>query len=341
MLRSALTAALGCALISCTVKPAPGSVTSLPLTVGSSVTSASLGLDGRLWFGYLGADAGPGLGSVGLHGVPNTIELAPMAYGYAVDDVAITPTGTAWLALACYPSGSKCSAGYARFPVVLRTSLKVRRIGNGRGEPDGVSLDRDGSAWISDHKADAVVHIGLDGKQTVWAVPDPRFAPIGVLATARALYLVGDEPGKICRFDRHGKVAWIPLPDPKSRLSNLAAAPDGTIWVAEYDADRIVSIAPDDSVRSYAVPTADAHPDAIAVDERGAVWFTEIDTDKLGTIGQDGVVRETLLPYTLSGPLFVFAGPSQTLYVLGMQSHWFGLYRTFVVATVAEATAFQ
>ena len=332
---------LACTVAACTVKSVPGTVSNLPVPSGGSIEAASLGQDGRLWFTYLGADGDPGIGSFGIRGDSSTLELAPMAYGFAVDDIAVTRRGVAWLALACNPEDSPCgNAGYARFPVSSRTSLKIRRIGRGNGVPDGIWLDADGSAWISDRRGSAVDHIGLDGRQTHFELPDPRFSPNGLVGSANAIYVVGDEPGKVCMLERNGTTRWIPMPDPKSRLSNLAVAPDGTIWAAEYDADKIVSIRPDGVVRAYAVPTANAQPDAIAVDETGAVWFTELDADKLGTIATDGTIRDALLPYTLSSPIFVFAGPSQTLYVVGLQSHWFGLYRTFVVARVPTASAF-
>jgi len=330
-----------CAAASCTVKSVPGTVTSLPLPSGAVIEAASLGQDGRLWFTYMGEDGDPGIGSIGIAGDGSTIELAPMAYGFAIDDIAVTPAGTAWLALACHPEDSPCgNSGYARFPVARRTILKIRRIGRGGGIPDGVWLDADGSAWISDRRGSAVTHVGLDGRQTTYQLPDPRFNPNGLVGTKRAIYVVGDEPGKICVLLRSGATHWIAMPDPKSRLSNLAAAPDGGVWVAEYDANKIVSIGVDDAVRTHVVPTANSQPDAIAVDAGGVVWFTELDTDRIGQIAADGTIRDALLPYTLSSPIFVFAGPSQTLYVMGLQSHWLGLYRTFVVARIPAASAF-
>lgn len=337
----AAIAALASAIAACTVKSVPGTVSSLPLPSNASIEASSLGQDGRLWFTYLGSDGDPGIGSFGVRGDSSTLELAPMAYGYSIDDIAVTPRGVAWLALACNPEDAVCNnAGYARFPVAARTSLKIRRIGRGHGVPDGVWLDADGSAWISDKRGSAVDHISLDGRQTHFLLPDPRFKPMGLVGTSKALYIVGDEPGKICVLARSGATRWVSMPDSKSALSNLAAAPDGTIWVAEYDADKIVSIAPSGAVKTYDVPTADAQPDAIAVDKSGTVWFTELDTDRLGSIAPGGPIRDALLPYTLSTPYFIFMGPSQTLYVIGSQSHWFGLYRTFVVARIPSASAF-
>lgn len=337
----AVTAIVASAFAACTVKSVPGTVSDLPVPSGASIEAASLGQDGRLWFTYLGSDGDPGIGSFGIRGDSSTVELAPMAYGFTIDDIGVTPQGVAWLALACNPESSPCDgAGYARFAVSSRTSMKIHRIGRGDAVPDGIWLDSDGSAWISDRRGSAVDHIALDGRQTHYAIPDPHFSPNGLVGTSKAIFVVGKEAGKVCVLQRNGVTRWISMPDPTSSLSNLAAAPDGTVWVAEFDADKIVSIGPDGSVRTYAVPTADAKPDAIAVDESGTVWFTEYDADKLGTIAPDGSVRDALLPYTLSSPIFVFGGPSKTLYVVGLQSHWFGLVTTFVVARVPSASAF-
>src|SRR5690242_2925555 len=196
----AVAAALAaCSAGACTVKSVPGTVTALPLPSGAVIEASSLGQDGRLWYTYMGEDGDPGIGSIGVRGDGSTIELAPMAYGFSIDDIAVTPAGIAWLALACHPEDSPCgNSGYARFPVAKRTTLKIHRIGRGGGVPDGVWLDFDGSAWISDRRGSAVTHIGLDGRQTTYPLPDPHFSPNGLVGTKAAIYVVGDEPGKIC-----------------------------------------------------------------------------------------------------------------------------------------------
>src|SRR5215472_7478976 len=213
-----------CSVAACTVKSVQGTVTSLPLPSGAVIEASSLGQDGRLWFTYMGDDGDPGIGSIGVQGDGSTIELAPMAYGFSIDDIAVTPKGMAWLALACHPEDSPCgNSGYARFPVAKSTALKIRRIGRGGGIPDGVWLDYDGSAWISDRRGSAVTHIELDGRQTTYPLPDPRFGPNGLVGTKQMIYVVGDEAGKICALTRSGTTRWISMPDAKSRLSNLAA----------------------------------------------------------------------------------------------------------------------
>lgn len=335
------SALAACAVVSCTVKSVPGTVADVPLPSGAVIRAASLGQDGRLWFTYMGEGGDPGIGSIGPAGDGSTIELAPMAYGYMIDDIAVTPGGIAWLALACNPEDSPCgNSGYARFPVAKRTILKIHRLGRGGGIPNGVWLDYDGSAWMLDKRGSAVTHVRIDGRQMMYPLPDPRFDPFAIVGTKRAIYVDGDEKGKICVLSRTGATHWIAMPDPSSTLSNLAAAPDGSVWVAEYDANKIVSIGADDAVHVYAVPTANSLPDAVAVDSSGVVWFTEQDTDRIGQVTADHKIRDALLPYTLSNPYFIFAAPSQTLYVIGLQSHWFGLYRTFVVARIPAASAF-
>ena len=332
---SAGAAALGVLGSGCAVKTVPGDVADLGLPIGASLTASSLGEDGRLWFAFMGTEAGPGVGSIGVLGSPTTIGLSPVAYGQSVNDIAVTADRHVWTALACYPTNVRCGeGGYASFPADDLSHFRARRIGNGNTFPDGVSLDRDGSLWISDAQANDVVHVLRNGTQRVFAIPDKKFAPFGLLAMKDGVYVVGQEPGKICAFDRRGTLRWIALPDKTSHATNLAAGEDGRVWLAELDANKVLSVGPDDRLRVYPIPTADSKPAAVAVDAQGVIWFTESDTDKIGWIGADGDVRDAYLPYGLSTPVFVFAGPSDTLYVVGAQDHWLGMYRTFVVARI-------
>jgi streptogramin lyase len=328
------------ALYGCAVKTVPGTLTDLSIPMGYGVTSSSLGEDGRLWYGFLTAENGPGIGSIGMDGAQTMADLSSSAYGYSINDIAVRRSGEVLLALACFPASVRCSAaGYARYTAGVKTPLARFRTGRGDGVPDGIALDGSGF-WISDQRANAITHLTADGRQTTFHIPDAAFRPFGLVAAKAGIYVTGEERGKIFVLERGRRVRWIRMPDATSRLTNLAVGPDGSVWVAEYDADKIVSVSPTGTIHAYAVPTADANPDAVAVDEHGIAWFTEVATDRLGRVATDGSVRDALLPYGLSSPIFLFAGPSGTLYVMGSQSRWLGLYRTFVVARIPEATAF-
>ncbi len=322
------------------VKTVGGSVADIEIPHGAAITSASLGEDGRMWYGYLTEEAGPGIGSLDASGAQKVFDLSSLAYGYSVNDIAAEPNGSIWLAVACYPEAVKCArAGYARF-VPGAGRLERHIVGTGAGYPDGIVLSGD-LVWLSDQRADAIVAVARNGRQTSWRIPDPNFKPFGLLVAGHEVYVTGQEPGKICILDERGAVRWVNVPDKTATLTNMALAPDGAVWVAEYDADKILSISAGGAVHAYAVPTADARPDAIAVDSDGVVWFTELDSDRLGRIGSDGVVHDALLPYGLTNPIFVFAAPGHMLYVMGSQQRWLGLYHAFVAGRIPEPAAMQ
>ena len=321
------------------IKTLPGSFGDLDIPNGAGITSATLGGDGRMWFGYVNADGGPGIGSIGPAGDQRTVDLSSSAYGYSVNDIAVGADGSAWVALACYPPKVRCTrAGFARYSPDGHTLAERRVVGKGDGMPTGIEVAQN-AVWISDQRDGVVTRIDAQGRQTTLHVPDKSFRPYGLLVTGDKIYVTGQEHGKLCVFDRAGHPRFVTLPDKSATLTDLALAPDGSVWVAEYEADKIVSIAPDGALRAYAVPTAGAKPDAVAVDAHGVVWFTELETNRIGRIGPDGSVKDALLPLGLTSPVFVFAAPGDMLYVIGVQTRWLGLYHAFVTGRIPEPAA--
>jgi virginiamycin B lyase len=66
----------------------------------------------------------------------------------------------------------------------------------------------------------------------------------------------------------------------------------GGIWFTEGDNNAVSRLAPDGSVKAYALPTKNAEPSALALDRRGNVWFVEMDGGKIGRLAPDGHIRE-------------------------------------------------
>jgi streptogramin lyase len=139
-------------------------------------------------------------------------------------------------------------------------------------------------------------------------------------------YFDGPEPGKILAADRRGHIRTYILPARASHTSSAIPGLDGTIWVAEYDADKIVAIDPKGSMTEYLVPTPNAGPATVTVDRRGVVWFIEFDGQKI-------------LPLEVGTPAFLVAAPNDMLVVFGYTKGILRTSLTWAVARIPESTA--
>lgn len=66
----------------------------------------------------------------------------------------------------------------------------------------------------------------------------------------------------------------------------------GGIWFTEGDNNAISRLAPDSSVTTYKLPTANAEPTSLARDRDGNIWFAESEGRKIGRLGTDGRIVE-------------------------------------------------
>lgn len=67
---------------------------------------------------------------------------------------------------------------------------------------------------------------------------------------------------------------------------------DGGIWFTEGDNNAISRLAPDGTVVSHRLPTANAEPSSVALAPDGSVWFAEMEGRKVGRLGRDGRIVE-------------------------------------------------
>jgi virginiamycin B lyase len=200
----------------------------------------------------------------------------------------------------------------------------------------------DGSAWIAERKANAILHVTANGRQTVIRLSDREFYPVGAKAAGGGGALFdGPEAGKIVAVDRLGHVRTYVLPTRSSHTSSARQGLDGIVWVAEYDANKIVAIDPKGRMSEYAVPTPNGGPGAIAVDRRGALWFIETDGEKLGRIDRDGTVEDAYLPIDLGRPAYLEAAPDDMLVVIGYTKGLLGASVSWAIARIPEATAMR
>ena len=106
---------------------------------------------------------------------------------------------------------------------------------------------------------------------------------------------------KIGRITTAGVITEFTVPTANSCPLGIAAGPDGALWFAEQNANKIGRVAA--LITEVAVPTASSNPTGIAAGPDGALWFTESDGNNIGRITTAGVITEFAVPTTSSRPL--------------------------------------
>jgi streptogramin lyase len=174
----------------------PAEVSKLPLSPAATITAASMGRDGQVWFAVLHNGLGPSIGSIDTNGAIETTQLDPISYGHAIGDLAIDVHHGIWATMPCYPFGSKCESGFVRFGGDYGPLTRITPLGNPDPMPLGIATTADGGAWIAERSANDVVHVLPDGRRITIVVSDPAFKPVGVQA---------DDEGGVFRA-RPGKI---------------------------------------------------------------------------------------------------------------------------------------
>jgi virginiamycin B lyase len=326
-------------LCGCTGKSVPATVSKLQIPPYAAITAASLGRDGRVWFAITRNGPGPGLGYIDDSGSVVMTQLDPVSYGHVIGDIAVDADHGVWATMPCYRAGPGCAAGYVRFGGDFGPLTKIRSLGKVNPEPIGIAMMDDGSAWIAERDANAIVHVTSRDKQTVFRLADREFRPVGVQPNgAGGAYFDGPEPGKILVADRNGRIRTYVLPARTSHTSSAVRGLDGTVWVAEFEADKLVAIDPQGGMTEHAVPTVNGGPEDVVVDRRGVIWFVEYDAQKIGRIEPDGTAKDAYLPLDVGTPLFLIAAPNDTLVVIGYTKGFIRTSLTWAIARIPEST---
>ena len=78
--------------------------------------------------------------------------------------------------------------------------------------------------------------------------------------------------------------------------TGLAVAPDGSVWIASTQADRLVRFDPATSRRSEVVLPLRSHPAGLLVDDRGGLWYAASGLGLVGRIEGNGKPKEFPVP---------------------------------------------
>jgi streptogramin lyase len=218
--------------------------------------------------------------------------------------------------------------------------------------PTGITTGPDGNLWVTQSNSVARFSpadpLAAESFQ-VAAVSDPRAivtGPDGNLWTASGDQVVKIPPGNPTGFTAY------PVTGMSAR--GIASGGDGSLWVADFGGQRVLSVTtagattpydvgggvqevaagPGNQI-AYANPGASPHqvgrivpggtpektdvgttdPFGIAFGPDGAYWFAEFATNSIGRLTVDGQVTRLTGLEQGSGPRYLTAGPGNTLWV--------------------------
>jgi len=150
------------------------------------------------------------------------------------------------------------------------------------GDPHTLVIDEKGVIWFTVNSGSRIGRLDTTtgGPITEYKVPG---RPYGLaLDQAGNVWYCEIYGGRVGKLDpRTGKLTAIDF-EPDSMPRRMAAAPDGTLWVALYGKGKLVHIDPVASkvIKEYGLPAGPTGgPYAVNVDGGGIVWVNEIETD--------------------------------------------------------------
>ena len=202
---------------------------------------------GHIWF------AGSGVGLAGrlTPGVARAAEFPPPSLLRAaatvpsVSAIAVEPGGgSVWFTVG--PHSTVASVPIVAESLRRGSPVKEVTLGPGRGRPDGIAVDREGAAWVTELAGDALVRVAGDG--TVRRLPlPPGSRPRGVaVAPDGQVWVALFGRNELLQVkSRTGATRSWPMPSgARSHPWALAIDGWGGVWTSEFTADTVTCFDP-------------------------------------------------------------------------------------------------
>ncbi|SDI28468.1 virginiamycin B lyase family protein [Pseudomonas panipatensis] len=198
------------------------------------------------------------------------LQYYPLAKGAAPQAVVPADDGKVWFSATGNGSAGRLDP----------QSGEAEQINLGKGSvPHGLVIGAEGNVWVADSGLNALVRI--DGER----LGTENFPLPAEAANAGLDALVQDDDGVLWftgengfygRFDpaSHAYKVW-PAPDGKGP-HGLAVTPDGSLWYAASESNRIVQIdSLSGATTSYDTPGANGKPLQLGADSVGRLWISQ------------------------------------------------------------------
>ena len=156
-------------------------------------------------------------------------------------------------------------------------------------EPMATSVGADGSVWVSEANGAAIARL-QQGHFTEYPIAPPAAKAAEVLAGSDggAWFSVMGAP-ELGHITASGKIERIALGGSSSYLG-LLETPDGSIWVADFDGDRVIRVGKDGTKFTWQAPSG-AKPQGLALGPAGVVWVTESGIDRIASVRGSALVE--------------------------------------------------
>jgi virginiamycin B lyase len=138
--------------------------------------------------------------------------------------------------------------------------------------PSMICAGPDGRMWVTLNQANAVCAITLDGKPTIYPLPTPDAAPVGICASQYGVWFAEIGAGRIGRISPDGAITEFPLPDRSSRPHAVAATRDGGCWATLWASSSAIRLDQQGRIINEAHFTACSEPHGLAIAADNAVW---------------------------------------------------------------------
>jgi len=256
-----------------------------PQDTPTAIASAG---DGTVWFTIGLAEA---LGRVR----DGRLERLPKA-GKNVDPIGlgVASDGTAWYTDAAAGAiGRMTPAGEV---ASFRLDTPIVHLGR-------LTVAPDGATWFAEPTAYSITRL-KEGAFTRHVYASVRGGPYGVAGAADgAVWATLQDANQLLRITPDGEMRAFDLPRPGAMPTDVATAPDGSVWFIEFRGNRIGRFR-DGRFEEFGIGDENAGLTGLAVAPDGAAWFGMLRAGSLGRL-RGGRLETFRLPHERARPYSV------------------------------------
>jgi len=159
-------------------------------------------------------------------------------------------------------------------------------------EPQSTAVAADGSVWVSEGRGGAIARLA-DGRFTEYSIGIPGAQGAEVLVSRKGgAWFTTFHAAVLGHIADDGVITTVQIGGSGTNLGVLEA-PDGSVYVADFDGDRVVRVGPDGHTVTEWKAATRSSPQGLALGPGGVLWLTESRANKIARI-RGGKLQEVL-----------------------------------------------